>query len=711
MTLQLGSGALLMLMLDGRIVYEPNGTTPTSGDVAFGYDWTDLHPGGGSTHVSATLHYDGQSTFLPPELGKGSSNDTIYGDDGNDTIFAGPGEDLVQALGGADRVLGGDGADILSGGTGADRIFGEGGADVIAGGIEAPNTVAVPVALAGNSLTLSVADVIAATGLSAAELSGSTGTLAADGTTVAVTEGLGFGQVRTIVDATVNGTSVKLTLNQPWAAPKPLAPQLVDGTDSRHITVLLADALAATGLTREALIPRLVGGLGLIVTTQGLPTDSAILQSATIQGGFLHLNLRDALGSTPGNTGGVVLNVASRVGLGGDLLDGGDGNDVIYAGEGFDTGISHERNADTPDLGTNILRGRDGNDTLYGSNGPDQLFGGNDADVLDGGASADILYGDNGPDDYFTLDDYRAVGRLSLPRISANVSDAAAGVGSFVAAGSSLSGHPDYAGWSLRFTSGKLEGEWRIVTGYDAAHRRFTFDRPFDAAPEEGAAFELDQLTVPERSRIEQIRAWSGFRQDLLNSGNDHVADDLSRSVGVNAAGYISRSGPDTIVVRDSVESPDGQGGSDQYRVTLSGGTAASKLDVYDSGGESPQATDTPAEAVARGNIDTLRVIGTDFADLFLLRANTQTDGNRSDSVAFVALINTADASQPVAATDPVERVNYRRIENLILDARAAMTGSLSTTHGPSLTSRVATATTRSRSASSTARPAAGATR
>src|SRR5262249_7142510 len=68
------------------------------------------------------------------------------------------------------------------------------------------------------------------------------------------------------------------------------------------------------------------------------------------------------------------------------------------------------------------------------------------------------------------------------------------------------------------------------------------------------------------------------------------------------------------------------------------GGTTASLVNVFDSGG---------------GAGDALTVNGTDFADVYLMRAATADTG-----LAFVALINGPTPLTP-SPGDPVERVNY----------------------------------------------------
>ncbi|WP_459789796.1 cadherin domain-containing protein [Alteriqipengyuania sp. 357] len=64
---------------------------------------------------------------------------------------------------------------------------------------------------------------------------------------------------------------------------------------------------------------------------------------------------------------------------GNDDLDGGDGNDILYGGAGND-----------------LLLGGSGNDRLEGEAGTDTLYGGAGDDLLDGGDGNDILYGEAG---------------------------------------------------------------------------------------------------------------------------------------------------------------------------------------------------------------------------------------------------------------------------------------------------------------------------
>ena len=61
-------------------------------------------------------------------------NDTFWGAEKGDRIFAGPGHDDVYGYGGRDKLSGDDGDDFLFGGSGNDKLAGGRGDDVLVGG-------------------------------------------------------------------------------------------------------------------------------------------------------------------------------------------------------------------------------------------------------------------------------------------------------------------------------------------------------------------------------------------------------------------------------------------------------------------------------------------------------------------------------------------------------------------------------------------------
>ncbi len=73
-----------------------------------------------------------------------------------------------------------------------------------------------------------------------------------------------------------------------------------------------------------------------------------------------------------------------------DFLDGGAGRDYLYGNTGNDTLHGGD--------GNDVLHGEDGDDTLYGDDGWDSLLGGTGNDILQGGSLGDLLNGDAGDD-------------------------------------------------------------------------------------------------------------------------------------------------------------------------------------------------------------------------------------------------------------------------------------------------------------------------
>ncbi|MFK7745850.1 MAG: Hint domain-containing protein [Roseobacter sp.] len=95
--------------------------TPTDDDTIFGEDGNDTLLGGRGDDL-----IDG-----------GANNDTIQGGSGSDTLVGGAGQDSLDGGDGNDTLTGGGGADVLVGGMGNDSLSGGGGFDTLTGGIGA----------------------------------------------------------------------------------------------------------------------------------------------------------------------------------------------------------------------------------------------------------------------------------------------------------------------------------------------------------------------------------------------------------------------------------------------------------------------------------------------------------------------------------------------------------------------------------------------
>lgn len=73
-----------------------------------------------------------------------------------------------------------------------------------------------------------------------------------------------------------------------------------------------------------------------------------------------------------------------------DLVNGGDGNDIMYG-----LGAADPMNGQG---GNDTLYGGDGNDQLSGGDGNDRIYGGNDRDDISAGSGDDVVYGEAGDD-------------------------------------------------------------------------------------------------------------------------------------------------------------------------------------------------------------------------------------------------------------------------------------------------------------------------
>src|SRR5207247_494810 len=101
---------------------------------------------------------------------------------------------------------------------------------------------------------------------------------------------------------------------------------------------------------------------------------------------------------------------------GDDVLDGGSGGDQLFGGSGKDTADYSDRSAgvvvrldgaandgeageaDNVHNDVEVVQGGDGNDVLYGNDSPNTLRGGPGADYLDAAGGSDSLYGEPGAD-------------------------------------------------------------------------------------------------------------------------------------------------------------------------------------------------------------------------------------------------------------------------------------------------------------------------
>ncbi|MFO1152004.1 MAG: VCBS domain-containing protein [Alsobacter sp.] len=115
--------------------------------------------------------------------------------------------------------------------------------------------------------------------------------------------------------------------------------------------------------------------------------DAAIASAVAPAGGPLSAAQAAALSDVVNGGSGADIIFA---GLGNDTLNGGAGDDRIFAGGGADVASGGS--------GDDLVDGGAGDDTLQGEAGADTLLGGTGGDLLFGGAGADVLDGEDGND-------------------------------------------------------------------------------------------------------------------------------------------------------------------------------------------------------------------------------------------------------------------------------------------------------------------------
>jgi Ca2+-binding RTX toxin-like protein len=293
-------------------------------------------------------------------LSGGAGNDTIYGQDdddtitggsGNDLIFGGIDEDLIDGGSGDDDLRGGEGADTITGGDGNDTVFGQQDNDLIdtSGGDEPLPDAGYPGLYPSDTDPENDRDSVSG------GLGDDTITTGDDADTITGDDG------NDVIDAGVDD-------------------DLVDGGRGNDTILGSEGDDTIDGGNGDDLI---YGGLAGIVDVVELP---------------------DAVDLRPDNNR--------------DSIIGGDGNDTIYGRDDDDT-IDGGAGNDLIDGGIDedSILGGTGNDTVLGSQGADTAAGGDDRDVFLIGTQeqgiGDSIDGNEGGDDVDTLD-LRGAGPLSV---------------------------------------------------------------------------------------------------------------------------------------------------------------------------------------------------------------------------------------------------------------------------------------------------------
>lgn len=390
------------------------------------------------------------------------TNNLLIGNGASDTLAGGAGSDTLNGNDGDDYLYGGTGADVLNGGDGQDRLFGGPGDDTIDGGpgtdsITLPSVEGVVMTI---NLTTGVAtgegtDVV----LNVERVGGSANPddiTATDGDNL-IDGGSGSDTIRTLGgndyiqlgratraggapdivkdQATANG-SIAAAVNLDGAFDLASRADVTNSTTVPHATVVgrshggveyyafsvVANVTVTFDIDAASFDTTLrifnASGVELAANddnnSDGGPTTDSRLTYTFQAGGTYYVQVAEwsansggtftskppAAGSTytlhvsvPGHP---VVELAPV----GAYVDGGSGNDTVYANDGPDTVFGGE-GADSIFGGggdDGLLQGNQGADTINGAWGNDFIFGGQGDDILDGGTENDFVQGNIGAD-------------------------------------------------------------------------------------------------------------------------------------------------------------------------------------------------------------------------------------------------------------------------------------------------------------------------
>ncbi|CUJ87671.1 Cyclolysin [Shimia thalassica] len=335
-----------------------------------------------------------------------SGDDTIYADGRDDFISGGSGQDVLSAGDGNDFVNPGSGVDIITMGNGTDTVYGssdELNGDTIHGvfendlvSINSTTFFGSPVIIQNDDLTTLSLDLTGDSQLDF-HLHFSDPTILYQQNIFQTDEGVLIYRVRYIGtenDDWINGTDTDNTIEglagsdtlkgyagndllEGGAGGSSRGDSLYGGIGNDTLFGASSSNLEGDDTLRD----RLEGGEGNDLLVGGAANDSLFGNEDrdTLIGGSGNDFLNGAHGSD-----------RLEGGSGSDRLDGGTGNDLLFGGADDDS-LSGS-------IGNDTLFGEDGRDILAGESGNDSLDGGNSDDVLNGGDGNDTLIGGEGND-------------------------------------------------------------------------------------------------------------------------------------------------------------------------------------------------------------------------------------------------------------------------------------------------------------------------
>jgi len=332
-------------------------------------------------------------------------NDRINGGAGDDQIFGEDGDDYLSGYSGNDLVRGGDGRDHVNGGTGSNLVLRDSDDTVVGGTLRRNRVDFAP--FVGDDAYTTNEDI-------ALEIPATSGVLSNDH------DADGDPLTLELLTEPEHGM---LTLNADGSFS--YAPELdYSGLDS--FIYQLDDGVAVSepatvSITVDRMAAKLSGSILTITGTDNADTYTIEQVDGQISLDGLHiLDLTSALPAVIPSVAASSLTEIHINGLRGNdivrldsgavagqqeilvptVIDGGDGDDVIYGASGGDTVQGGAGNDEIHGgEGNDVVQGGADSDLMTGDQGSDQLFGEVGDDLLLGGIGNDVLFGAEG-DDY-----------------------------------------------------------------------------------------------------------------------------------------------------------------------------------------------------------------------------------------------------------------------------------------------------------------------
>ena len=351
----------------------------------------------------------------------GTGNDRLLGNSGNDSVIGGTGNDTLDGSSGDDTLIGGEGNESINGGSGNDLIYGDNTSARPTGSVQAIDN--------GSFEDFGVGFTLQPWGRSNSTIPGWT---------------LNGGPTFEIVDSGHRGVSSSdglFWLDMDATAGNIDVSQIVDGlTVGTNYTLTFDAANTPTGNAMEVYF-----GNALVATVTPASTAMESFSFNVVGGSGDGSNTLRFLGTGPADNVGVSLdNVSLFSSLAvtdvTDSINGGSGDDTIYAGEGDDTANGESGNDKlygqdgndilTDNSGNDLLDGGAGNDTLTDNSGNDTLIGGTGNDTLTGGGGTgrDVFVFASGDGADVVTDFNNGLDKIALTGLGANFAAISAGI-------------------------------------------------------------------------------------------------------------------------------------------------------------------------------------------------------------------------------------------------------------------------------------------